>query len=92
MTVDGSIVYQYRDENLKDTTGMYCDSEDNLFVCDSRSDKVHAVGADGKSCGTLLTSSDGLVRPQCIAYRRSDNVLIIGCYAHDHLLVYKITN
>ena len=92
MTVDGRIVYQYRDDNLKCATGMYCDSEDNLFVCDFESDNVQAISADGKSCGTLLISSDGLVRPSYIAYRSSDNELIIGCDDLDHLLVYKMSN
>ena len=88
ITVDGRIVYQYRDDNLKDPIGMYCDSEENLYVCDYESNDIKAITADGKSCGTLLTSRDGLVDPQCIAYRGSDKELIIGC----DLLVYKITN
>ena len=92
ITVDGRIVYQYRDDNLKCAASMYCDSEDNLFVCDYRSNNVQAFTSDGKSRGTLLTSSDGLVRPTCIAYRSSDNELIIGCGDLDHLLVYKMTN
>ena len=92
ITVDGRVVYQYRDDNLKDARGIYCDSKDNLFVCDYNSNNVHAISADGKSCGTLLTSRDGLVRPQCIAYRSSDNELIVGCYDLDYLLVYKMTN
>ena len=64
MTVDGQIVNQYRNDNLIDARGIYCDSEDNLFVCDYESNNVQAIGADGKKCGTLLTSSDGLVRPE----------------------------
>ena len=89
MTVDGRIVYKYGDNNLKCPRGMYCDSEDNLFVCGWGSNTVHAITADGKSGGILLTSSDGLDRPNSIAYQSSDDELTIGCYL-EHLLVYKM--
>ena len=90
MTVDGRIVYKYEADNLKDTTGMYCDSEDNRFVCGRLSNTVQAITANGRSGGTLLTSSDGLEYPYSIAYRSSDDELIIGCYELEHLLVYKM--
>lgn len=92
MTVDGRIVYKYRDENLKDARGIYCDLEDNLFVCGQISNNVYAITADGKSCGKLLTVNDGLRWPECIAYRSSENELIIGCLNSDHSPVYKMTN
>ena len=89
ITVDGRVVYPYRDDILKDARGIYCDSKDNLFVCDYNSNNIQAIAADGKSCGTLVTFRDGLVQPRCIAYRSSDNELIIGCLGLD---VYKMTN
>ena len=93
ITVDGRIVYQYRDDNLKCVEGMYCDSEDNLFVCDYETNSVQAIGANDQSCGTLLTSSDGVQHPVCIAHRSSDNELIIGCGGpcdFTQLLIYKV--
>ena len=91
MTVDGRIVYKYQ-HNLKDARGLYCDSEDNLFVCDQQSGSLQAITSDGKSGGTLLTSRNGLAYPQCIAYRSHNNELIVGCDGLDHLLVYKLKN
>ena len=88
MTVDGRIVYKYEDDSLKDPRGVYCDSEDNLFVCCLGSNTVQAITADGKSGGTLLTSSDGLDCPYSIAYQSSDDELIVGC--DENLLVYKM--
>ena len=88
MTVDGRVVYKYENNNLKQPEGMYCDSEDNLIVCGWGSHTVHAITADGKSGGTLLTSSDGLKQPYSIAYRSSDDELIVRCY--ENLLVYKM--
>ena len=92
LTVDGEVVYQYRDANVKDGRGVCCDVEDNLFVCDFSSNSVQAVTADGKNGCTLLTQSDGLDNPGCIEYKGSDNELIVGCYKLDHLLVYKMTD
>ena len=91
MSVDGRIVYQNNAQNMKNARGMHCDSEDNLFVCDYDSNNVRAISADGRSCGTLIPSRNVLVFPSSIAYRSSDNELIIGCEL-DHLLVYKMTN
>ena len=90
MTVDGRTVYTYKNDNLKGTTGIFCDSEDNLLVCCCASNTVQAISVDCKRGGTLLTSSDGLDRPWCIAYRSSDDELIIGCDAPACLLVYKM--
>ena len=90
MTIDGRIVFTYEDDNLKRPDGMYCDSEDNLFVSGRRSNAVQAIAADDKICGTLLTSSDGLKRPQCIAYLSPDDALNIGCNRLNRLLVYKM--
>ena len=92
MTVDGRIVYKYENDKLKNPRGVYCDLEDNLFVCGSYSNTVHAITADGKGGGTLLTSNDGLDGPCAISYRSSDDELIIGCKWLDNLLVYKMRN
>ena len=90
MTVDGRIVYRYKDNNLKGARGVYCDLEDNLFVCGFRSHTVQAITHDGKNGGTLLTSRDGLFLPQCVAYRSIDDELFVGCAGPTHLLVYKM--
>ena len=90
MKIDGKIVYKYelQDDCCIGARGMFCDSEDNLLVCISSD--VQIIRANGRCGGTMLTSSDGLAGPSCIAYRRSDNVLIVGCFDLDHLLVYKM--
>ena len=92
MALDGRIVYKYEADNMQNARNIYCDSEDNLLVCAWYSNIVKVITADGDNGGSLLCSSNGLNGSECIAYRCSDNELIIGCSNLDHLLVYKMRN
>ena len=87
---DGTVVYQYKDEELRQLTGVCVDGGGNAIVCGYLSDNVQVIGADGTKCCTLLTSQDGVSRPYSVAYRQSDNTLILGCYISNNLLVYKM--
>ena len=94
MSVDDRVIYTYKDDGMKPPMGLLCDSEDNILVCggiDGGSDKVQVLTADGKRHCTLLTASDGLNDPRPIAYRDSDNTLLVGCQGSDHLLSFQLT-
>ena len=86
MSVDGRVIYTYKDGSF----GLLCDSEDNILVCAEDSDNVQVLTADGKRHCTLLTASDEVKVPLSIAYRDSDNTLLVGCQS-DHLLSYQLT-
>ena len=79
MTVDGSIIYQYRDKDLKYPHGLYCDDGDIILVCDYDSNNVQMITAVGKKAGTVLSVADGLKMPCSISFRKSDNTLFVGC-------------
>ena len=87
---DGTVVYQYKDEKLRAPAGVCVDGGGNVIVCGNYSDNVQVIRADGTKCCTLLTSQDGVSRPCSVAYRQSDNTLILGCYNNTNLLVYKM--
>ena len=91
MSVDGRVIYTYKDDSMRRPWGLLCDSEDNILVCGRDSDNVQVLTADGKRHSTLLTESDGLKNPRSIAYRDSDNTLFVGCYNSDHLLGFQLT-
>ena len=91
MSVDGRVIYTYKDGSMREPMGLLCDSEDNIFLCGWRSNNVQVLTADGKMHCTLLTASDGLKDPWSIAYRVSDNTLLVGCYKSDHLLRFQLT-
>ena len=90
MTVDGNVVFQYKDEDMVELNGIYVGAEDNILVCDGSSDSVHVIMANGKKYGSLLTSSDGISRPYPIAYRETDDTLLVGCYRIDNIFIYKL--
>ena len=79
MKVDGSIVYQYKDTDLKGPRGLYCDDGDNIMVCGFNSNNIHVITSDGKKYDTLLSSQDGLKMPVSVAYRKCDDTLVVGC-------------
>ena len=87
--LDGKIVYQYEDMELKSPNGIYVDSVGNSFVCGTDSHNVFAISADGRKHGELLTPKD-LKQPKCIDYRPTDNTLIVGCFNNSKLFVYKL--
>ena len=86
---DGTVVYQYKDAELKGPGGVCVDGGGNVIVCGRLSDNVQVIRADGTKCCTLLTSQYGVYRPCSVAYRESDNTLILGCEG-SNILVYKM--
>ena len=91
MSVDGRVIYTYKDANMSGTEGLLCDSEDNVLVCGRFSNNVQVLTADGKRHCTLLTVRDGLKDTFMIAYRDSDNTLLVGCEYCDNLLSFQLT-
>ena len=90
MTADGNMVYKYMDKALDDPRGMYVDAKDNILVCENGSDSVYVIMANGKKYGTLLTSHDGISYPHSIAYRETDDTLLVGCSGRDNVFIYKL--
>ena len=90
ITSEENLVYQYKNKKLRDPMGMYVDAEDNILVCDCVSNTVQVITANGKKYGTLLSSSDGVCCPWSIAYRETDDTLIVGCQDQDHVLSFKL--
>ena len=59
-------------------------------MCGWYSNNVQVIRANGTKCCTLLTSQDGVESPSSVAYRQSDNTIILGCWNNNNLLVYKM--
>ena len=90
MTVDGDIVYQNNDKDLRCPSGLYCDSGDNILVCGWWYHNVHVITADGKKNRSLLSPA-GLQDPYSIAYRDSDDTLLVGCRFMKDILIFQLT-
>ena len=87
--LDGKIVYQFKDTELKASNGIYVDSIGNSIVCSYASQNVVVITADGLKHVELL-KFDGIARPRCIDYRPKDNTLIVGCAQTNSLFAYKL--
>ena len=90
MSVDGRVIYTYEDGSMDGTMGLLCDSEDNILVCGMSTNNVQVLTADGKRHCTLLTARDGLEEPKSIAYRDSDNTLLVGFQGVSNLLSVQL--
>lgn len=91
MSVDGRVIYTYKEFNLGEPRGLICDSEDNIYVCGLFSRCVQVLTADGKRHCTLLTESGVINTPFSIAYRDSDNTLLVGCWNNGDLLSFQLS-
>ena len=87
---DVTVVYQYKDAELSRSRGVVVDGGGNVIVCGDDSHNVQVIKADGTKCCTLLTSQDRVSDPFSVAYRQSDNTIIVGCYDNNNILVYKM--
>ena len=91
MTVDGSNIYTYKNIDLRCPTGLYCDDNDNILVCGYGSNNIQMIDAGGHKAGTVVTAKDGLRRPESIAFRKSDNTLIVGCFVQNNIFVCNLS-
>ena len=90
LTSDGKIVYQYRDKELRGSAGLLVDDNDNAIVCSWWSNIVQVIQSAGNKHKTLLTSEDGIDRPQCVRFRPGDGTLVVGGEGN-YLLVYNMS-
>ena len=91
LTIDGKMVYQYRDKELKSPRGLFVDGNDSAVVCYYYSRRIEVITAGAQKHATLLTSKDGISCPNCVSFRTNDGTFAVGCGYTNKLLVYKIT-
>ena len=90
MTPDGNIICQYKDGDLICPRALFVDAGDNIFVCDGGSHNVQVITADGRKYGTLISAYDGIRLPNSVAFRESDNTLVVGCLNQNNIFCYKL--
>ena len=91
MTPGGNIIYQYKEGDLRYPKALFADAGDNIFVCGRSSQNVQVITADGKKYGTLISTNDVLQQPHSIAFRESDNTLVVGCLLNNNIFCYKLS-
>ena len=87
---NGNILYTVSDTRFKGCLGIRVDDDENVLVCDWKSNKVFLITKDGKKVCEYLTQKDGLCKPYTTSYRRSDGTLIVTCRECNDLLVFTV--
>ena len=75
---DGAVVSKVKDEHLAGVRGVYVDDEDNAIVCGKDTNNVQMITSGGKLHVSVLTTSDGIKAPLSFAFRRVDNLFVVG--------------
>ena len=89
MKADGSIVYTTK--GWKWLRGLYCTDNGSVLVCDRDSQNVHMIEAGGDKGGMFLTTNDGVKKPASVAFRKSDNLLVVTSQRQNCLFVCKLS-
>ena len=89
LTLDGDVVYKYPNFGSLGT-GVSVDEGDNVFICCENSNNVEVVTRTGTWHETLLSEKDHIRQPQCIAVRKKDDTLVVGCCWNENLLVLSL--
>ena len=85
----GNVLYTVSNPLFKYCGGIRVDENENVLVCDCRSNKVFLITKDGKEVREFLTEKDGLYQPCTISFRSSDGTLVVGG-EHKKLLVFTL--
>ena len=91
LSLDGNIVYQHKDENLKKPRGLIVDTNDHVIVCGRSSGNIQILTDAGNIQRTLSTSEAGLTNPLSLAFNISTNRLIV-CGDSRDVFVFDVTN
>ena len=91
LTNEGKIVYQYRDEGLREPCGLFIDDKDNAIVCGYESNTIHVITPAGKKHKTLLSKKDGIIGPKCVSLTPDNGALLVNRGASEKMFVYKLS-
>ena len=90
ISVDGSFVFNYKQEGLEKPRTVLVDEEDNILVRGEYSYSIHAVTSTGQRHSILYTVQGGRNnRCASLGYRATDRTLVIGLL-DNNLLVLQL--
>ena len=91
ISVDGSLVFNYKHTDLRYPRTVIPDEEGNILVCGLVSSNIHAVISTGQHHSVLYTGR----QDNCchsLAYRSTDRTLVIGLYGGNMLVLQLATS
>ena len=93
LSADGKILFKIKADGLKGMAGIQIDPLSNLFICGFHSEMVQVVNVAEKSRKNrinLITCTDGLKKPESIAYRHSDRTLVVGSFQQNDVYIFQL--
>ena len=79
---EGSPVFCYNNEALKEPRGVALDGEGNIYICDYSLGAVHVVSAEGMDITIIKEGCPSM--PLAIGYNKSRNVFAVTVYDAGH--------
>ena len=74
----GTTQWEFKDEGvLQSPRGISVDNDGNVYVVGHDSSNVVVISPDGQRHRQLLSSKDGLIRPNVLDYEKSTNKLLV---------------
>ena len=90
ISVDGSLVFNYKCAGLMYPNSAIADKEGNILVCGEGSCNIHVVTSTGEHHSVLYTVQGRDNGCMSLAYRPTDRTLVIGLW-DDSMLVLKLS-
>ena len=90
ISVDGSLVFNYKHDDLRWPRTVIADLEGNILVCGEHSCNIHVVTSTGQHHSVLYTVQGRRYNGcRSLAYRPTDRTLVIGLW-DDSMLVLQL--
>ena len=88
------VLYSHSFTAINEPFDILLDDMDNMLVCAHNAHTVQIIDNNGVNRGSMLTRSRKRLpkKPQSLAYRRSDDVLVVGTYRTDFIAVFQLVN
>ena len=89
LDISGSVMFEYKDNNLENARGVTIDHQGILYVCGTTSNNIFEVTADGNS-GKVFISETDITAPEAVCYNDEKRLLLVTSVGSDVVTVFKI--
>ncbi|VDI12816.1 Hypothetical predicted protein [Mytilus galloprovincialis] len=89
--LEGHVKWIFKDESiLSFPLGISLDQNGNIYVVGNKCSNVVVISPDGKHSKVILSSADGLDRPQVLHYNRENNRVLVANES-GHAFIFNVT-
>ena len=89
ISVDGSLVFNYKHGDLRGPRTVIPDEEGNILVCGQESCNIHVVTSTGQHHSLYTVEGRRYNGCRSLAYRQTDRTLVVGFWIDNNLLVLE---